>query len=354
MDETAVISYMEDPALALDGDWRVVAANDAFAALVGDESIEGHPVTDMFDTDEALAHQHADLLAHYTDIGGVVEGDRRHFDPDHETVAALHDHRDPRDGDPDVGVFVDGDLQYFHLNTVPIEDSETHLLVCRDVTRLKDNERDLDFLRQVMGRVLRHNLRNDISVIQGQATAIEEMADDECAKLARGIHEKCDDLVETSEKARLIERAVESDRRTGYDLKRVIDDGIDHARAAAESESPTIETDVPAVDVLAVPSFEDALHDTIENAVVYSEGGEVEITGAQDGQWVTLSVADDGPGIPDHELEAVERRGETDLVHGSGAGLWLIYTTVRESGGNVTVDTDDGTTVTLRLPVAGE
>lgn len=59
-----------------------------------------------------------------------------------------------------------------------------------------------------------------------------------------------------------------------------------------------------------------------------------------------------GPGIPDHELAALDRRGETDLTHGSGAGLWLLYTTVLESRGSVSFETEEGTTVRIRLPAS--
>jgi len=39
------------------------------------------------------------------------------------------------------------------------------------------------------------------------------------------------------------------------------------------------------------------------------------------------------------------------MTHASGAGLWLLYTVVHESGGEVAVDTESGTTVHIRLPV---
>ena len=66
-----------------------------------------------------------------------------------------------------------------------------------------------------------------------------------------------------------------------------------------------------------------------------------------------LGTDDNGPGIPETELATLTERGGTDLLHGSGAGLWLTYTVVEESGGHIASDTDgDGTTVRIRLPRA--
>jgi len=353
MDETAVIHYMDDPAIALDGAWHVRATNDVFEGAFGCGDVRDRPVEAVFRSDPELAGAHATKLGHYPDVGGVVDGERRHFDPEHRTVAALHDHRDPEEDDPDVGVFVDGDLQYFHLDTVPIEDSGVRLLLFRDITPVKDHEQDLNFLRQVMGRVLRHNLRNDLSVIRTHAEIIAEQSDDERAEWAETILAKSDTLIDTTEKTRLIEKAVENNDPVAHDLSNAVEYGVEHAR----SDSPGADTDitvgpVPAVEVSALQQLPEAVADTIENAVVHGESGTAEVSATERDGWVTLTIADEGPGIPEAELEAFRKRGETDLTHGSGAGLWLLYTVVHESGGDIAVDTEGGTTVRIRLPTA--
>jgi signal transduction histidine kinase len=353
MDETAVIHYMDDPAIALDGAWRIRATNDVFDGVFGGEDLRDRPVDVVFSADPELAGAHATKLGHYPDVGGVVEGGRRHFDPGHRTVAALQDHRDPEEDDPDVGVFVDGDLQYYHLDTVHIEDAEVRLLFFRDITPVKDHEQDLNFLRQVMGRVLRHNLRNDLSVVRTHAEIIADRSDDERAEWAETILQKTDTLIDTTEKTRLIEKAVENNDPITQGLPSAVETAVEHAR----EDSPPVNTDlvvgsVPAVEVDALQQFPSAIADAIENAVVHGESGTVEVSATRTDEWATLTIADEGPGIPESELQAFEQRGETDLTHGSGAGLWLLYTVVHESGGDIAVDTEGGTTVRLRLPVA--
>jgi signal transduction histidine kinase len=70
-----------------------------------------------------------------------------------------------------------------------------------------------------------------------------------------------------------------------------------------------------------------------------------------------LTVADDGPGIPDHERQALTTESETDLDHSTGIGLWLVNWLTTASGGTVVYETDlelGGAAVTLQLPRARE
>lgn len=352
MDASNIIEYIDDPALALDSKWRVQAANAAFAERLYGAALPDS-IDSVFDTNQELAEEYADTLRHYPDVGGAIEGENHHFDPTHDTVAALHSHQDPQENDPDMGVFVDGELYYFELEVVDSTDSGGRLLVCRDITRIKDRQQDLDFLRQVMERVLRHNLRNDLSVIRGQASVIADINDGEEGEMAEAIKTKSDDLLETSEKTRLIQRAVERPERIDHHLPGLVEHSVEHALEAVPDADTNIETDIIDTTVSAIPEFRDALADTVENAVRYGEGGTAEVTASRQGEWVTISVADEGPGIPEHELEALKHRGETQHTHGSGAGLWLLYTTVLESRGDVSFETEEGTTVRVRLPTGG-
>jgi signal transduction histidine kinase len=351
-DASELMAAMEDPVVALDDDQRVLISNQASTELFGGDDLEGKQLGELFEADASVADRYADTLAHYADIGGVVDGDLRHFDADHPTIAALLSGSDPTETDPDVGVFVDGDLRYFYLTSpsVPI-DAVERVVVFRDVTSLKRREEDLDFLIQVLTRILRHNLRNDLSVIRGYAEAIAEASDR--GSMAETILRKSQDLVETSEKARRIEKAIDVEAQTTFAL----DDLLERCVADVREEHPTAEysVDVPPVSVYANPELPEALFDTIENGVVYNDAAQprIEVTGVREGSLATLKIIDNGPGIPEAEIRTFDHRGETSLVHGSGAGLWLLYTTVQKSDGDVSFETDDGTTVRIRLPVNG-
>ncbi|MUV90188.1 histidine kinase, partial [Halapricum sp. CBA1109] len=65
----------------------------------------------------------------------------------------------------------------------------------------------------------------------------------------------------------------------------------------------------------------------------------------------SLTVADDGPGIPDRERAVLDSGTETQLEHGLGMGLWSINWAVTRVGGDLSVADNDprGTVVTVRL-----
>ncbi|WP_459987600.1 ATP-binding protein, partial [Natrinema sp. JCM 9743] len=70
---------------------------------------------------------------------------------------------------------------------------------------------------------------------------------------------------------------------------------------------------------------------------------------------LTLTVADDGPGIPPEERELLEGDREiTQLRHASGLGLWLVNWVVTQAGGRLTFHDNEprGTVVTLAIPRA--
>lgn len=68
---------------------------------------------------------------------------------------------------------------------------------------------------------------------------------------------------------------------------------------------------------------------------------------------VAVTVADDGPGVPEHEIEAIEAGRETALEHGSGLGLWIVHWAAASVGGDVSFADREprGTVATLRFPV---
>jgi K+-sensing histidine kinase KdpD len=69
---------------------------------------------------------------------------------------------------------------------------------------------------------------------------------------------------------------------------------------------------------------------------------------------VCLDIADNGPGIPETEREVLTRGTETQLVHGSGIGLWIIHWVVTRYGGELSFEEreDGGSVVRLSLPAA--
>ena len=80
--------------------------------------------------------------------------------------------------------------------------------------------------------------------------------------------------------------------------------------------------------------------------------------GISPGQYATVSIADDGHGIKEDIRERIFEPFFTtkDVGKGSGLGLSIVYGIVKQNGGDVRVDSAEGsgTTFTIYLPAAGE
>lgn len=210
----------------------------------------------------------------------------------------------------------------------------------------------------VLNRVLRHNLRNDLNAIDGYAEVLAEGTADRDEYLAR-IRGLTADLQSIGEKARYIEQVVATNReRRPTPLSAVVEQTVDTVRASSPDCTIVVETDADATVDESV--LEPVLRELLENACRHNEAGSPEIrietsVEASGDRPVTIRVADDGPGIPEHELAPLREGAETPLEHGSGLGLWLVEWGAKTLGGRVTFEANEprGTLATLRLPRAG-
>jgi signal transduction histidine kinase len=97
-----------------------------------------------------------------------------------------------------------------------------------------------------------------------------------------------------------------------------------------------------------------ALLNLLLNAIqAQPEGGSVRITAETDRRWLTLRVADAGPGIAPADLRRVFEPFYTTREKGSGLGLFSVRRIVEAHRGRVLIDSrpGTGTTVTVKLPL---
>jgi signal transduction histidine kinase len=224
----------------------------------------------------------------------------------------------------------------------------------RDVTERRTHEQRLD----VLNRVLRHNLRNDLDAIRGFAEALEHGdPDSEPAGLAARIRGTADDLAALGETLSRGERLLEAGP---------IDPELVDVDALLRRVAGTIRERYPDASVTTRTAdgttvvrtdrqiLETVLAETIENGIEHndSEPPRVEIVVQRGDSGVVVEVRDDGPGIPEQELSVLLEGTETPLRHGSGLGLWLVYWGVVRLGGDLEFREREprGSTVSVRLP----
>ena len=255
-----------------------------------------------------------------------------------------------------------GELYRVEQEISPITNSVgdiTHFVAIEtDITDRQLREEQLS----VLNRILRHNLRNGINVIEGNATLLAETIsknNDDARQFVASIEERAASLAALSEKAStvrsLFEQEPPSDARYPVaDLFAAITETV------TETDSnTTITTELAQpLAVRADNRLRVAIEELVATTLRYNETATPSITvtaapAADDRgeEWVEITVTDNAMGIPEHEWEAIERGEETKLQHGSGLGLWVVHWTVSLLGGEVRIEgAENGTQMVLTLP----
>jgi signal transduction histidine kinase len=310
---------IRDPVAFLDAGGDVIETNDAFEEQfeVTESEATGHPLP-------ALVGATLSDLVSTDSIELITDEGRRQFAP---RVTELTDHHERNRGT---------------------------IVLLPDITDQKLREQRL----AVLNRVVRHNLRNELSVVRGFAQEIggDGVPDDVAVD---NIVDAADNLITLGERAR--EAAQLLDHEPG--TKRI--DLADFVAEIAgdlydERANLTVETDVP--DDAEIETDPELLYRTLShlahNAVVHNDADEprveLSVTMDRDGVYpVEVAVIDNGPGIPSHEWTAIEQGEETPLEHGSGLGLWAVRWAVTRLGGELIYESNEprGSIVRVRVPV---
>lgn len=236
------------------------------------------------------------------------------------------------------------------------DDVVGHAVVMREITELKRHEQRLS----VTNRVLRHNLRNELNVVLGEAQRLENLRDEETREAAldrlRDAARRLDDV---GEKARHIQSSLAFDRSSllEIDLVPVVESILDRHRTRYPNADISFESPGSAfVRASGTEPLEIVVDNLVENALEHNDGKQpsVEIGIENTGTTTRMRVADDGPGVPSTEYDVLEQDNETQLQHGSGLGLWLVYWFVSAMDGDLAFETNDprGTVVTVQFETA--
>lgn len=211
---------------------------------------------------------------------------------------------------------------------------------------------------ELFWRVLRHNLRNEATVISGNATPIAERADAErLRKAGETIRLRAEKLGKMADSVEEIQRAV-----AGADTQRV----RKHATVAVRTVANEVSADYPGAEVVVTEregmwicvddAFADALSHALENAVVHSESVEptvqVGVGPSPNTGRVEIRISDGNSPIPEGELDALfDPDITTSTSHGTGIGLFVMKWCVESLGGEVRFErSEKGNDVYFYLP----
>jgi len=325
-----------------------------------DEAPVGITISDRDRNDNPMIYinDRFESLTGYSDVIGencrFLQGEET--DPD--TRAALREAIDDR---RPVSVDIlnyrqNGQKFWNRLDVAPVHDDDGTVTdfvgFQMDITERKIRERRLE----VLNRVLSHNMRNKMNVIEGHVSLLKSEYDGEEPPESLGeIESTAADLLSLADTIREIEQAF-SDTESTEPIE--LTERMDQLLSAFTDRFPDAEFDLAYPDDdrcrIDVPGFIAAIEEAAENAIKHNDSTEprVEIrVRSRSEDWVDVDIEDNGPGIPDQELEVLSE-GETPLNHADRLGLWFIYWVVSRVGGKLSVTESDprGSTLTLSVP----
>ncbi|MFT4957616.1 MAG: PAS domain S-box-containing protein [Halobacteriales archaeon] len=336
-----VIDLVPDLIFARDSEGRYLLANEATAAGYGmtPEEIEGKRVEELRPGAEQPE--------------GFREEDQRVI----ESGEQIH-------GNQEVVRF-DGEKRIHQTTKIPFkpmgDDEDAVLGYARDVTELKEYEQQLETQLDnldVLNKMVRHDIRNEIQVVRAYAESLESHVDDEGEEYVEQVLDGARAAAEITETARdVAEVMVQADAELApVGFRSVLEGEIEDVRSSHEAAVVIVDGSIPDVQILADDMFGSVARNLLNNAIVHNDKDvpQITVTATETEENVLLRVADNGPGIADDRKERIFDEGEQGLdSNGTGLGLYLVQTLVDRYEGEVWVEDSDptGAVFFVELPV---
>ncbi|MFD1633936.1 PAS domain-containing sensor histidine kinase [Haloplanus ruber] len=256
----------------------------------------------------------------------------------------------------------DGSIRWVLTQQEVLRDSEGEVSevvgVCTDITEQKRREEELEMLN----RIVRHDIRNDLSVMVGWAEALEDHVDDEAQDHLEKILNSGRHVIELTKIARDYAETVVSEEVATTEptpIRDVLETELSLRRESFPEAEFVVHGPLPDVEVPANGMLGSVFRNLLNNAVQHNDADTpvVDVSCELDDGAVAVRIADNGPGIPDEHKEVVFGKGEKGLGSpGTGIGLYLVHTLVDQYGGEVWAEDNDptGAVFVVELPEVTE
>jgi PAS domain S-box-containing protein len=309
---TKVIDNMQDAVFVVNAANRIVDANPAAKGFAGNDVVIGDPLEDVFPSS---------LIAEYDDVA---------------------------EAQSELSIDIDGEPRHFAIQISPLTSARGkrtgRLIVLRDVTQLKNRERELT----VLNRIVRHDIRNEMNVITGRGDLLSEHVEPDGEDHLELMLESSNHVIELTEVVGDLMETLTTDGDLDVKpvhLEPVVRNQLEKARTSYPQAE--FEMDGPASDpvVRANEMLSSVFNNLLNNAVLHngSDTPRVAVAIENGVETVRIRVSDNGPGVPDAQREEIFGRGEKGLEsEGTGVGLYLVATLVEGYGGDVWVETAEG------------
>lgn len=261
----------------------------------------------------------------------------------------------------------DGDRYVVNMTIAPVTnldgEIDRFIGVNHDITELKELE---DSLRsqgeqlELLNRVLRHDIRNDMNVILGWTDLLGEHVDENGEEYIGRILHSGRHIVELTKVAGdlVADITTEGDPELEpVDLVHTLEEEVAKRKEAFSEATMELAHEIPPNTMVwgntLLPSV---FRNLINNAVQHNDTGEPSLTisGRREKGSVIVEIADNGPGVPDTEKERIFAQAHKGLdSEGTGMGLYLVHSLVDTYGGEVSIEDNEpeGAIFVVKLPV---
>jgi two-component system, NtrC family, sensor histidine kinase KinB len=341
----AAIDSLFEPVIVTDGEGRITRLNRAAESLFGARAnVVGKPIAEVTH-DQRIAMAVSEALRAERTVAA-------------ESVAAA------------IPISINGSEQSFRLRTTPMRDAESHLLgavaLLENITYL----REVDRLKSEFVNTAAHYLQAPLLNLQMGlhcliTDAAGEMTDEQkdilyaCREESERLERLMRDLTDLSR----IESGEVAPRLAPVKIEDVVQSAVETFRLRAEAKDQSLKTDIapelPALEADA-EQIKRVLDNLLSNAIRNTpRGGEIRITAARREDYLSVSVADTGHGIPPEHLTRLFHRflSVPGAKAGStGLGLAISKRLVEAHGGQISAQSEvgRGTTITFTLPITHE
>lgn len=251
--------------------------------------------------------------------------------------------------------------------SMPVVKSPDARTLSRALEDMRDALEDRKYVHSYV-QTLTHEMKSPVAAIRGASELLEE-ADVPEAQRTRFLNnirtetERLQNIIDRLLALSAIESMKSLENPRSIDLPKLVDEVCDVHLHTFEARNITLQRDLDGPRTLRGEAFllEMALGNLLQNALEFSpDGGTVTIRVRHDQEHraVTISVEDDGPGVPDYAIERVFDRfyslqHPTTGKKSSGLGLCFVQEAAKLHGGSAQLEnrTPTGARATLRLPV---
>lgn len=206
-----------------------------------------------------------------------------------------------------------------------------------------------------------HEVRNPLGVIRASVQLLEDANCDQAR-----IHQSAEVIKQEIDRLdRVIKALLDFGRPSSptfgpVDVAEVLNDVAMFTETFAKKAGVGIEVEILG-DVPNVRADADQLKQVFLNLVtnavqaIGDEGGHIVLSAEREGEYASIRIADDGPGIPADDLDKVFDPFFTRRSEGTGLGLTIVHRIIDLHDGRVDVrSSDQGTVFTISLPLQTE